>query len=466
MMNLKKAWDEKVEDLGEEYGWKEELPEKEEEIQEYLTDALSNYIKNRNNYVVNGAVICCDQMSRKDVIIEKKFATAKISGEMGSKEMAAPGTKGAMTLGKTVYHVSDNNEIVRKLSATHAKEQTSNGIRFATVTDRICLRAKEERGLPVDASIVSMGNCKIFCEGDVEEIEKRKEKALLYGTCYCLIKPGEKWINPPCIENLANSSGDEICVEEEHHKTMEWSTLHGDQEGLTMFSTLLCTRGGIITVEDSGQIEMYNSDKESFDSIFEFKERYEELIQELIERYDVHMEISTIGKIMYVESSGDGYDEEGKLTIRFENHVFLSEIENDERKVNEFEKYFQCEPGNWRNHKIKVGDKFEVLHGEEIDNDLQYLALEYAKSIDSEAAYRSISMGVGQLMGFNYDVLGYMSAEEMFEKISSGYANQIEGMIKFIKKENLDEKDIEEFFRNYNGDNVENYMERYVNAVW
>lgn len=45
------------------------------------------------------------------------------------------------------------------------------------------------------------------------------------------------------------------CYHTSHHKTMKWNTKAGRQEeGLTMMSTLLCIRGGIITFKVSGQI--------------------------------------------------------------------------------------------------------------------------------------------------------------------------------------------------------------------
>ena len=40
----------------------------------------------------------------------------------------------------------------------------------------------------------------------------------------------------------------------EHHRPIKFSTTEGEKEGLTMMSTLLCGKEGIITIEASGQI--------------------------------------------------------------------------------------------------------------------------------------------------------------------------------------------------------------------
>lgn len=249
------------------------------------------------------------------------------------------------------------------------------------------------------------------------------------------------------------------------------STNIGLEEGITMLSTLLCTRGGIITIEKSGQVsEEY--DKKSFDDINEFKMRYEGLIESLIDQYDIKMDITMIGKIIYVESQGNGYDDTGRMFIRFENHKFLERIlvsQDAEMNRKEFEKYFECNSGSWRNQKIKIGEEFVPLHptGTINDNDLQYTALNYAMFIDTEAAYQSISMGIGQILGINYESAGYESAQEMYVDMSQGYSNQIEAMIRHIKNTGLDEKSLEEIFEIYNGpDNVEEYKKRYNEAIW
>jgi len=98
----------------------------------------------------------------------------------------------------------------------------------------------------------------------------------------------------------------------------------------------------------------------------------------------------------------------------------------------------------------------------------EYEAFEIAKTIDETAAYESISMGMGQVMGFNYGSLGYTSAKAMFDKFSSDESTQVQGMATFISnnsgcKQAVLNKDPYAFERYYNG-GVSGYAEKIAAA--
>jgi hypothetical protein len=63
--------------------------------------------------------------------------------------------------------------------------------------------------------------------------------------------------------------------------------------------------------------------------------------------------------------------------------------------------------------------------------------LNNALKLDKDAAYKSISMGTGQVMGFNYRRLGYSSPEEMFNALNNyseeGKQKQKQAKLKFIE---------------------------------
>jgi hypothetical protein len=86
-----------------------------------------------------------------------------------------------------------------------------------------------------------------------------------------------------------------------------------------------------------------------------------------------------------------------------------------------------------------------------------YGAFNFAKTLNEDSAYNAISMGFGQVMGYNYSVLGYSSAKETFNDFSKGEVQQIEGMMKFIKNYNpkmlnaLQNNDYNTFGLYYNG---------------
>jgi len=64
--------------------------------------------------------------------------------------------------------------------------------------------------------------------------------------------------------------------------------------------------------------------------------------------------------------------------------------------------------------------------------------LQRATAIHKEAAYRSCSWGVGQIMGFNFAALGFPTAVMMVEFMQRGKQTaQIDCMVRFIKSKNL-----------------------------
>jgi hypothetical protein len=66
-------------------------------------------------------------------------------------------------------------------------------------------------------------------------------------------------------------------------------------------------------------------------------------------------------------------------------------------------------------------------------SDAQYFRLEQAIKINEEAAYRAISMGMGQVLGENYKAAGCSSAKEMFEEAMESEANQLRHMLNYIE---------------------------------
>lgn len=250
----------------------------EEHIEECLSEMLSAYIGDSRNYIVDGAVLECDQMSSIPVQMYYKDGKLGIVGEGGSVETAYEMPPAGVSMPR--FEVNPDETEICKFHALNAG-QTANGLRFGVVSDRSCLRDKIEKENKEDgkdaASLRSMGNCKIMREADVLEIKKRQGMAKIYGTCYCLMKPDWQWINPYCMESVVDGcdtkplnltmplAGIDVelaapkCYHTSHHKTMKWDTKNGRQEeGLTMMSTLLCTRGGIITFKVSGQIYVEN----------------------------------------------------------------------------------------------------------------------------------------------------------------------------------------------------------------
>ncbi len=264
-----------------------------------LGGLLTYYIEDERNYIVDKATVSCNMMSCENVSIAYDDGSIKIYGEGGKAVWKTESQKQSV---ENFFSANMDKQEVGELRAVHAREQTNNGLNFATVTDCVCKRDEDEEGKIGEASLTSMGNCKIIRAEDIAEIigdPKRMKKAQEYGTCYCLMKPAEEWVNPMCMEEAGNISGQSYCTDSSHHKTMEWSTVDGKKEGITMLSTLLCTRGGIITIKWSGQIYITTEKENALMTIQNWKER------KGISNRDVHNAIEILSEYMNIEEVMD-----------------------------------------------------------------------------------------------------------------------------------------------------------------
>ena len=229
-----------------------------EHIEECLGEMLNSYIDDKRNYVLNEAVISCDQMSDKMVFVQFREDGSKISIEGGKEEITSNykkpadiGPEGYNSVGAEYFissHIED--EYIRKLYAVHGSEQSANGIPFATVIDRTSLREAEETTGVDNAlaeegkavSIIGCGNCGILNEKDIKKIAENWDSVRKYGTCYLFIKPDLRWSNPYCMESVVGECSEDdfslstscmaknVTYTTEHHKTMRFSTKEGEQE--------------------------------------------------------------------------------------------------------------------------------------------------------------------------------------------------------------------------------------------
>jgi hypothetical protein len=87
--------------------------------------------------------------------------------------------------------------------------------------------------------------------------------------------------------------------------------------------------------------------------------------------------------------------------------------------------------------------------------------LERAAAIDAEAAYESVSWGLGQVMGAHWRWLGYASVEAMADEARASVAGQARLMVLYIEQAGLiaalRSHDWEAFARGYNGPGYKTY---------
>ncbi len=142
-----------------------------------------------------------------------------------------------------------------------------------------------------------------------------------------------------------------------------------------------------------------------------------------------------IWAVLSVETLGFGFLENRKPRILFERHVFHRLTHGAHDQVNP--NISSSKPGAY------VGGPAE------------YGRLEAAMQLNTEAALKSASWGIGQVMGFNYEVAGYTNIDAMITAMVADEDSQILAMAHFIKGNNLagamQHKNWEAFARGYNG---------------
>jgi hypothetical protein len=109
-----------------------------------------------------------------------------------------------------------------------------------------------------------------------------------------------------------------------------------------------------------------------------------------------------------VESSGgSGFGKDGRMIIRFEPHIFRAQT------------------------KAILGNTVEPPLFKRGGQAEEWAMFNAAAAVNREAALKSISMGMFQTMGFNHKVVGYSTAEAMFEAYSADQKAQIAGFFDF-----------------------------------
>ncbi len=160
--------------------------------------------------------------------------------------------------------------------------------------------------------------------------------------------------------------------------------------------------------------------------------------------------------VFVAESGGDAF-RNGRMVIRFENHIFW----NKWGKFNPdtFNQHFQYSSRMiWQGHKWRPNTsvEFKSFHG---NQDTEWEAFTFATMLDEVAAKLSISMGAPQIMGFNHHTVGFESVLDMFNSFSESESNQIIGFFDFVKGPGsesrkmtaLKRQDFETFASLYNG---------------
>ncbi|MBN1875562.1 MAG: DUF3380 domain-containing protein [Anaerolineae bacterium] len=176
-------------------------------------------------------------------------------------------------------------------------------------------------------------------------------------------------------------------------------------------------------------------------------------LQELSDQLGIDPAVAVA--VWTVESGGRAFGPDGRMVIRFENHIFYNQW--GKHDPGRFAKHFTYNADrSWTGHQWRpsTGDAWRTFHG---DQNGEWEVLNFACSLNDTAGKNSISMGGPQIMGFNSAALGYNSVQEMFKAFAESEGDQVIGFFNFVRSrgagtvQKLQASDFTGFARVYNG---------------
>ncbi len=114
-----------------------------------------------------------------------------------------------------------------------------------------------------------------------------------------------------------------------------------------------------------------------------------------------------------VEANGSGFDSKGRPKMLFEPHLFYRYLKGDQR-----------------DRAVSQGLAYSGWRSGGYPRD-SYPRMHKAMEINPEAALRAASWGASQVLGNNYEMLGYLNVFQMVDAFCADGENHIQGMIDF-----------------------------------
>jgi len=170
----------------------------------------------------------------------------------------------------------------------------------------------------------------------------------------------------------------------------------------------------------------------------------------------LEIEPAVAAAVLCVESKGKGFARDGRMIIRFENHIFWKYWGKSHPSF--FFSHFRFDSHKaWRGHKFRGSLKNGWTTFHQKGQAGEWEVFEFARSKHQRFSMYSISMGMPQIMGFNHKKIGYESVTHMFNSFAQSERNQIIGLFDFIGGINsnmggaLRKKEFLTFAKQYNG---------------
>ncbi len=150
---------------------------------------------------------------------------------------------------------------------------------------------------------------------------------------------------------------------------------------------------------------------------------------------DLDCEVAAIKAVAEVESRGEGFLPTDEPKILYERH--------------KFHKYTN---GIYDVSHPDLSNPKAGGYGKESE---QHLKLTRASDLNREAALKSCSWGKFQVMGFNWESLGYLSLQDFVDQMYESEGRHLESFVRFVETNHLDQhlrsKNWAAFAKGYNG---------------
>ena len=155
------------------------------------------------------------------------------------------------------------------------------------------------------------------------------------------------------------------------------------------------------------------------------------------------IEVAALRAVIEVECKGSGFNADGTPVILFERHVFRQRLIANGKTV-VADKAMRERPDLCSKSTGAYG-LYSAQHGR----------LNAAAQYHRDSALESASWGIGQVMGYHWQALGYPSLQTFINAMYKDEASQLDAMCRYIKVNNLinalKNKDWKSFARGYNG---------------
>ena len=153
--------------------------------------------------------------------------------------------------------------------------------------------------------------------------------------------------------------------------------------------------------------------------------------------------VALLQAVHEVECRGNGFNDDGTPVILFERHVFRQRL-NANKKFTALAKAEKERPDLCSKNAGGYG-----LYSQ------QHQRLASATNYDRTSALESCSWGIGQVMGYHWESLGYVSLQAFINEMYRNEASQLNAMCRYIKANNLtnalNNQDWKSFAKGYNG---------------